>query len=84
MDIEWQWQQENIKLQHENNRLRKEFAAYKVAQIQESSLKEGMIFTKQELEFIRENKLNYSRVYTLVHRYDSAKDALIEVLEGIL
>jgi len=42
------------------------------------------IFTNQELKFIRENNLNYGRVYALVHRRYSAKDALIETLEGIL
>ena len=62
MDNEWQLQQENIKLQHEIKRLRKEFATYKVDQIPEAARKDGKIFTKQELEFIRENKLNYSRV----------------------
>ena len=81
---EWEWQQENVKLQREIKRLRNEFATYMVNQIKESACKEGIIFTKQELKFIRENKMNYSRVYTLMHRYDSAKDALIEVLEGIL
>ncbi|QNK86460.1 hypothetical protein H7992_14450 [Sporosarcina sp. resist] len=84
MDNEWQWEQEFIKLQHENKRLRNEFATYKVDQIPESVRKDGKIFTNQELKFIRENNLNYGRVYALVHRRDSAKDALIETLEGIL
>ena len=84
MDNEWQWEQEVIKLQREIKRLRNEFAAYKVDQIPVTTRKEGKIFTKQELKFIRENNLNYGRVYALVHRRDSAKDALIETLEGIL
>ncbi|QNK87777.1 hypothetical protein H7992_21845 [Sporosarcina sp. resist] len=84
MDNEWQWEQEFIKLQHENKRLRNEFATYKVDQIPESVRKDGKIFTNQELKFIKDNGLSYDRVYGLVYRYQSAKDALIETLEGIL
>ena len=84
MDNEWKWQQENTKLQREINRLRNEFATYKVSQIPESTRREKNIFTKTEMEFIHENELNYQRVYTLAHRYDSVKDALIETLEGTI
>ena len=84
MNLEWQWQQENTKLQREIKRLRNEFATFKVAQIPRVVRNEKNIFTKRELEFIRENELNYQRVYTLAHRYDSVEDALIEVLEGTM
>ena len=84
MDNEWKWQQENVKLQREVERLRSEFAAYKVSLIPEAKTRDSGIFTKPELDFIHENNLNYSRVYALVHRYEETKDALIETLEGIL
>ncbi|KAA0941595.1 hypothetical protein FQ087_20780 [Sporosarcina sp. ANT_H38] len=84
MDNEWQWQQENIKLKHENKRLRNEFATFKVNQIPEAARKDGKIFTKQELKFIKDNGLSYDRVYGLVYKYQSVEDALIETLEGIL
>ncbi len=84
MDNEWKWQQENSMLQREIIRLRNEFAKYKVNQIPECARNEKSIFTKTELKFIHENELNYQRVYTLTHRYNSVEDALIEVLEGTI
>ncbi|WP_342512824.1 hypothetical protein MKY34_19800 [Sporosarcina sp. FSL K6-1522] len=85
MDNEWKWQQENVKLQHEVSRLRRELAAYKVGQIPKNSRKrKNGIFTKCEMDFIRENGLSHDRVYRLTYRLHSVQEALIEAVEEIL
>ncbi|KAA0944102.1 hypothetical protein FQ087_18425 [Sporosarcina sp. ANT_H38] len=80
MDNEWQWQQENIKLREENAELRKKFAIYKAKKVLKERATDGKIFTKRQLKFMKDNGLNYDKVYGLVHRYNSVEDALIEVL----
>ncbi|WP_438312276.1 hypothetical protein [Sporosarcina sp. FA9] len=81
---EWKWQQENVKLQNEIKRLRKEYAAFKVSLIPKGQKRTGGFFTGEELDFIRDNNLNHNRAYVLANRYDNVRDALIEVMEGIL
>lgn len=84
MDNEWKWQQEINELQLENAILRREINKQRIDAISRVAASEGRIFTQEQLDFIKENKLSYRRVYILTHRYDSVKDALMEVMEGIL
>lgn len=80
MNIEWQWQQENAKLQQENAELRRKFAIYRARKVLKERATDGKLFTKKQLKFIRDNKLEYRKVYRLVHRYNSVEEALIKVL----
>ena len=84
MDNEWQWQQENAKLQIENAQLKRKLAIYLVGIVTQENASRGKIFTKKQLRFIKDNGLDYDRVYGLVYKYQSVEDALIETLEGIL
>ncbi|WP_342505658.1 hypothetical protein [Sporosarcina sp. FSL K6-2383] len=84
MNLDWQWQQENAKLRKENAELKRKLAIYLVGELDDRKASDKQIFTKQQTEFIRENELNYNKVYKLTHKYNSVEDALIEVLEGTI
>ncbi|WP_342505889.1 hypothetical protein [Sporosarcina sp. FSL K6-2383] len=81
---EWQWQQENAKLRKENAELKRKLATCLVGEIGERKASDKQIFTKQQTAFMKDNGLNYHKVYKLTHRYNSVEDALIEVLEGTI
>lgn len=84
MDNEWKWQQENAELRKENAELKRKLAIYLVGKVAERKASDNKIFTKQQTAFIRDNGLNYHKVYKLTHRYNSVEDALIEVMTNEL
>ena len=80
MNIEWHWQQENAKLQQENAELRKKFAIYRARKVLKERATDGKLFTKKQLKFIKDNELDYRKVYRLTHKLNSVEEALIKVL----
>ena len=80
MNVEWQWQQENAKLREENAELRKKFAIYRARKVLKERATDGKLFTKKQLKFIKDNELDYRKVYRLTHKLNSAEEALIKVL----
>ncbi|AMQ06763.1 hypothetical protein [Sporosarcina psychrophila] len=80
-NIEWHWQQENAKLQQENAELRKKFAIYRARKVLKERATDGKIFTKKQLKFIKDNELDYRKVYRLTHKLNSVGEALVRALE---
>ena len=84
MDNEWKWQQENARLRKENAELKRKLAIYLVGNVAERKASDKKIFTKQQTAFMKDNELDYFKVYRLANKYNSVEDALIEVLEGTI
>lgn len=84
MNLDWQWQQENVALRKENAELKRKLAVYLVGKVAKEKAESGKIFSKKQMKFIKENDLDYFKVYRLAHRYNSVEEALVEVLEGTI
>ena len=84
MNLDWQWQQENVALRKENAELKRKLAVYLVSKAAKEKAECGRGFSKKQIKFIKENNLEYYKVWRLAHRYNSVEEALVEVLEGTI
>ena len=53
MNLDWQWQQENVALRKENAELKRKLAVYLVGKVAVEKAESGKIFSKKQMKFSR-------------------------------